>query len=142
MLATSKKSPLARGLRNNNWGNIRLSNINWQGEIKGADDEFEVFSSPEWGVRAMVRILKNDFKAGKTLAATINEYAPPHENATSAYVNHVVEDSGVPGDAVPDYNDEDTMALIVGAMVEHENGIKMNDYYWSKVYEGIRLERM
>ena len=46
----------ARGIRNNNPGNIRKSAIQWRGETPAAlkqDPDFEEFIAPEWGIRAM-----------------------------------------------------------------------------------------
>ncbi len=92
---------LPRGLRNNNPGNIRRSNDDWQGlsPIQW-DDEFFVFKNPFYGIRAMARTLINyERRHGiTTLRDAIARYAPATENDTNAYVNFVSDDSGIPAD--------------------------------------------
>ena len=54
-------SAIPRGIRNNNPGNIRWSNDQWKGLIpkdQASDKAFCVFRSPEYGIRAMARILR------------------------------------------------------------------------------------
>lgn len=86
-----------RGLRNNNPGNLVKTNIAWQGKIlKSTDKNFEQFENIYWGLRAMYKDLINDINKGKdTVTKLINEYAPPHENDTTAYINKVAKIVGV-----------------------------------------------
>lgn len=86
-----------RGLRNNNPGNLIKTNIAWQGKIKnGKDANFEQFTDVYFGLRAMYKDLINDINKGKnTVTKLINEYAPPHENDTKAYINSVAKNLGV-----------------------------------------------
>ena len=46
-----------RNVRNNNPGNIRHGGSNWNGSVKGTDQSFVTFGSPEMGVRAMTKLL-------------------------------------------------------------------------------------
>ena len=49
-----------RGIRNHNPGNVlRTKSVTWQGqaEDQSGDPEFVVFTAPEWGLRAIARIL-------------------------------------------------------------------------------------
>ncbi len=49
----------ARGIRNNNPGNIRKGD-NWQGlAAEQTDEAFCVFRSAEYGIRALVKVLLN-----------------------------------------------------------------------------------
>lgn len=87
---------LPRGLRNNNPGNLVITQIDWQGKIPlmlNTDKHFEQFENVHYGIRAMMRDLYNDYtKKGKnTVTALISEYAPSFENNTSAYIQNVIK---------------------------------------------------
>lgn len=88
-----------RGLRNNNPGNLRRTNIAWQGKIpfsQSSDEQFEQFTSVIYGLRAMLKDVINDINKGKnTVKLLITEYAPPSENNTNAYINSVAKTLGV-----------------------------------------------
>lgn len=130
---------LARGIRNNNPGNIRKTGIKWQGmapESEQTDKDFVVFTAPKWGIRAMARDLKTDYAQGqRTVRALINEWAPPVENNTSAYVDAVSRALGVKPD--------DTLTLsthlepLVRAIILHENAVQ--PYSDETIREGIAL---
>lgn len=98
-LATIAKS---RGLRNNNPGNLILTNIAWQGKIpnkQNTDGHFEQFKDVYFGIRAMLLDVINDIKKGKnTVRKLITEYAPPHENNTEAYIAHVAKSLKISAD--------------------------------------------
>jgi len=88
-----------RGFINNNPGNIRKG-VHWKGEVKGADSEFEVFSSVEYGIRAIYRLLHTYYfrRKCKSIAAIINRYAPKTENPTDNYLRYVLDDMGKQND--------------------------------------------
>lgn len=90
---------VALGLRNNNPGNLRTTNIAWQGKIplsQNTGKGFEQFENVYWGLRAMFKDLINDINKGKnTVKLLITEYAPPSENNTNAYINSVAATLGV-----------------------------------------------
>ena len=70
-----------RGIRNNNPGNIRWGSA-WQGlkvDGKEQDKDFCVFIAPEYGIRAMCKILLNYSRLYKinTVAGIIHRWAPP-----------------------------------------------------------------
>lgn len=119
--------PLPRGIRNNNPGNIRNNpNNKWQGLV-GRDGEainsMCKFDTPESGIRALARIIGNDLLFGKTLRATISEWAPSSENDTGAYVRAVSSQTGLPADLV--FNKAYIMAHlpdVINAIIDHENG--------------------
>lgn len=114
---------MTRGERNNNPGNIVKSSQAWQGKVAGTDSRFESFVSPEYGIRALARVLRSYQRAGKsTLAAMINTYAPPVENNTSAYVAAVSRDTGIAADAVPDLTNDAILFALAKAIIKHENG--------------------
>lgn len=115
---------LMRGERNNNPGNIRLSGINWQGEVSGADSAFETFDTAEAGIRAMAVLLRGYQRRNglNTLRGILNKYAPPVENNTSAYVGRVSSEVGIHPDAVIDLRDNELCFRVVRAMIRVENG--------------------
>ncbi len=115
-----------RGIRNNNPGNLIYTNIKWNGKLpkeQNKDRRFEMFISPVYGVRAMIKDLKNDMeKKGKvTVPALIEEYAPRFENNTEAYINTVCKDLKVSKTTklLPTKN---TLCLLVLSIVRVENG--------------------
>lgn len=114
---------LPRGIRNNNPGNIRHGD-NWRGMAEEQPDSaFITFVKPEWGFRAMVRILHSYNRRGvNTLAEIINTWAPPVENNTAAYVNHVAERLGMAPSGVIDLEDRETVIDLLEAITLHENG--------------------
>ncbi len=89
-----------RGLRNNNPGNIRLTNIPWKGKIPNnlnTDGKFEQFTSYSYGVRALYILIKTYYNKYnlKSVSAIISKFAPPHENRTQSYINKVSVELGV-----------------------------------------------
>lgn len=114
-----------RGIRNNNPGNIRHGD-SWQGMAQEqADSAFVQFEAPEWGVRAMVRILRSYHARGvDTLEEIIETWAPPVENNTEAYIEHVSKATGMlPGHGINPDNSFQMLDLIE-AIIAHENGVQ------------------
>ena len=128
----------ARGLRNNNPGNIRHSASNWQGTAGAqTDTSFVQFISPEYGIRALTKLLQNyQSRYGlNTVRDIINRWAPPVENDTGAYVAYVARMTNVDPDEVIDINEK--MTPIVTAIIRHENG--SNPYPDELIQKGIGL---
>ena len=114
-----------RGIRLHNCGNIRHGRSEWKGMADEQDDkEFVRFVSPEYGVRAVVRILRSyyDRYGLKSIRAMINRYAPPVENNTAAYVASVASRLGVDPDDPVDIDDANTLVEIVKGIIRVENG--------------------
>ena len=113
---------MSRGIRNNNPGNIRHG-IDWDGLDKdqSKDKEFSQFSTPEYGIRAMFKILKtyNDKYNLNTIEGIINRWAPPIENDTEAYIDFVSSKVGKNSSEV--LNEKDYISL-VQAIIHMENG--------------------
>lgn len=120
-----------RGIRNNNPGNIRIGSP-WKGlakpdqrrKFQRNEKDFCVFIAPEWGIRAMARLLANYQNRHKlhTVSAMINRWAPPSENDTSNYVGFIAEEMNVlpnEGFAIRDYGRAYPM---VHAIIKMENG--------------------
>lgn len=123
---TQTQQTLPRGIRNNNPGNIRHSGARWEGLAQQQTDEnFVTFTAPEYGVRALARILIN-YQVHHHLDTTeqiIHRWAPPTENLTDAYVRAVARAVGVnPADRVDLRNNRQLLTRFVDAIISHENG--------------------
>lgn len=119
----------ARGLRNNNPGNIRINDDLFQGEIRPSKDKsFKQFTTMAYGYRAMFKILSNYYKNYKldTIRKIISRWAPPKENHTEAYVKAVSDYAGIPADDPININDREQMIRIVAGMSKVENGVEAN----------------
>jgi hypothetical protein len=126
VVETVKNAFLPRGIRNNNPGNIEwIFDVKrrWRGMV-GRDAQaprYAVFDTPANGVRAIGGELKASFRKGqRTVRAIINEWAPPTENDTSAYVQHVAALLAVQPDAV--LETRAALLPLTLAIIRHENG--------------------
>lgn len=122
-LVTDIAMNLTRGVRNNNPGNIRLNPVSlWAGQVPAVlqtDKAFVQFEKPEYGIRAMAKILKSYAGRGLiTVEKIISTYAPSAENDTRAYIAHVVNDTGF--DPKAPLNLAQMMKMIP-PMISHEN---------------------
>lgn len=122
MSKTFELPAYARGLRNNNPGNIELNpNTNWQGAAPTQQDgRFVQFDTPEAGARAMAKVLGAYRQRGtNTVADIINTWAPASENDTGAYIANVVRQTGLdPNTPLT----EDQYPQLMAAITQHENG--------------------
>jgi len=115
------KMTIARGLRNNNPGNIRHNPQNdWLGKTGVDDKGFVIFDKPENGIRAIARTLDSYARRGiDTVSEIISTWAPSVENNTSSYIAHAAKKLGRgAGDRVSrsDY------AELIEVIIQHENG--------------------
>lgn len=127
----------ARGERNNNPGNIRHGD-KWQGMAPTQTDKsFVQFVSPEYGIRALAKILKNyqERHKLKTIAEIINRWAPPSENDTSSYIAAVSAKLNIDPHAVINVNDY--LPELTKAIIKHENGYQ--PYSDEVIKRGIAL---
>lgn len=114
----------SRGIRNNNPGNIRHGDA-WQGLAeKQTDSSFCMFRLPEYGIRALAKVLLNyERKYGlNTVRKIISRYAPVEENDTAAYVVSVAGQLGVGADEAIEVADKTTLLVLIKAIIRHENG--------------------
>lgn len=86
---------LPRGIRNNNPGNLRpLRKDVWQGEVTpdtGEMGSYSVFVAPEWGIRAMIRDVRNKRRRGlDTIFKILSAYAPAEDNNNVEAYSHGV----------------------------------------------------
>ncbi|MGP3594307.1 hypothetical protein [Vagococcus sp. WN89Y] len=109
---------ITKGIRNNNPGNLRNAP-----NTVGYSGGFPTFASSSDGLSALARQLTLYGGRGKnTLNEIISTYAPPQENNTQAYIDHVSEITGFkPGQRL-DLSDPVVMQALMAAIVKHENG--------------------
>lgn len=141
----------ARGVRNNNPGNIDFNPRNdWMGqlglELGASKPRFVRFDSPENGIRALGKLLiayrgKDGMpgvggKGIDTVLETINRWAPSNENDTKAYALAVAKRLGVRTTDPINIKDPTTLRVFVESIIIHENG--GNPYKAEVVDEGVR----
>jgi hypothetical protein len=133
-----------RGYRNRNPGNIDWNERNkWQGqtgrEASGNPPRFAVFSSHEFGIRALAMLLTTyqDRHGLRTLRGIIGRWAPVRENHTEAYVDAVAARTGFGPDAPLDLHRWTQLRPLVEAIIHHELG--GNPYAAATIDEGLRL---
>jgi hypothetical protein len=119
VLSNIKTSKTVLSVTNNNPGNIKATNIKWDGMI-GKNGDFVEFDNPENGIRALTRDLTNKRKRGlDTITKIINAYAPPTENDTKSYIKDVAKDMGL---SATDKLSDKNMYKMIKAMTKHEGG--------------------
>lgn len=129
-----------RGIRNNNPGNIEKG-VAWNGMAdEQPDARYITFKTPEYGIRAMARILRTyREKYGlKAVDQIINRWAPPSENPTLKYVEFVSDRLGVLPFAPLSFTDAQ-VANLIAAIIKFENGDQ--PYTVVQILDGIALER-
>ena len=141
----------ARGVRNNNPGNIDFNPRNdWVGQLgleQGVTKpRFARFDSPENGIRALGKLLMNyrgkdgmpgvGLKGIDTVLETINRWAPSSENNTQAYAYAVARRIGVQPTGPINIKDPATLRGMVLGIIIHENG--SNPYKDEVIDEGVR----
>jgi len=113
----------ARGLRNNNPGNIRWNSVNnWQGQTGRDSSGYSTFDTMENGIRAMTRLLQNYMKTGRnTVRSIITSWAPTNENNTESYIRAVTRSTGFSETQILNPTQGVIIALMK-AITRHENG--------------------
>lgn len=135
-LVTDVLSSGARGIRNNNPGNIRKSATVWAGQASSqTDPAFVQFSAPEYGIRAMAKVLKTYLARGTdTISEIISTWAPSSENNTAAYIASVATQTGL---AANSRISEADLSRVIPAIIQHENGAM--PYSPALITKGIAL---
>jgi GH24 family phage-related lysozyme (muramidase) len=92
----SRPFDVPRGIRNNNPGNLRISDQAWEGKVprdQNTDGAFEQFTSFEYGARALVLLLHNYIRRGlNSVRKIVNAYAPSSDgNHTENYARFLVD---------------------------------------------------
>lgn len=127
------------GIRNNNPFNIKYNNINkWKGQT-GFNKGFCVFSDMEFGLRAGIYLLRkyiNVYKL-KSVKEIIGRFAPPSENATSAYISYVSNYLGVrPDSQINEFLVKDLTIFynLCSAICYYESWFRLTYEEFSRVY--------
>ena len=129
-----------RGIRNHNPGNIEKGTA-WNGMADSQPDpRYITFVTPQYGIRAMARILRTYRERYKltTIEGIISRWAPPSENPTDKYIKFVADRVGVAAGVVLPATDE-IIARLIAAIIRFENGLQPYDD--ETILEGIKLER-
>lgn len=127
-----------RGIRNNNPGNLVLSNDAWEGMAEVQNDErFVVFKEAKYGIRAMAKVLRSYKKLHgiNSVSGVITRWAPPSENDTIHYIDSVLQHTGI--DGYIDLDDHHTLFRMIDAIIKHENGQQPYDRLY--ICEAISL---
>lgn len=118
----------ARGIRNNNPGNIDYNKANnWKGQLpfdESIEPRFCRFESVTYGIRALMVLLRNYQRNHKikTVSGLISRWAPNNENNTRAYINGVAKELGVLPTDIVSLDDKETVIKLAKAIIRHENG--------------------
>ncbi|BBK44112.1 hypothetical protein STVA_41320 [Allostella vacuolata] len=134
-----------RGIRNHNPGNIDRGRDRWQGmaDDQSGDPRFVVFVAPEWGIRAIVRVLRSyrDKHGLRTVEGIISRWAPPNENPTQTYIDFVCDRLGIGQDVEIDIDEPKVLRTLIRAIIYKECGAGPLDGDWyppEVLDEGIR----
>lgn len=121
----------ALGIRNNNPGNIvRVKGVVWEGQSAKQGGRFVKFDNPVYGIRAICRTLivyadarkARDGSRIDTVQEVIERWAPPHENETNLYAEHIASRLGVRPDEILAIKAPDTMRDLIKSIILHECG--------------------
>ena len=133
-----------RGIRSNNPGNIDYNaSIKWKGQIGKEtgvpNPRFIRFSMPEYGIRAMAKILLTYYDKHhiRTVDGIVGRWAPPSENDTGSYAQSVASKLGVEVDAIINVHHMPVMLALVKAIITHENGEQ--PYSENTITKGINM---
>ena len=124
---TTETMSNARGIRNNNPGNIRKDGSVWRGEVAGPDKSFKTFETMAWGIRAIYHLLNNYrlLYGCDTIEKMIRRWAPPEDG----------NDSGVPRTSRLTTTNRSVMEPIVRAMIKVETGTTVSAADYNQAWE-------
>ena len=128
-----------RGWRNNNPGNIR-NGPKWNGlRAIQTDPDFSQFTSPEFGIRALAKLLVNYQTKYRTttIRLIIERYAPGVENDTEAYVQYVSRMVSTKPDLGYRLTNKTLLADLVMAIISFECGVQ--PYSREIIMRGVNL---
>lgn len=112
-----------RSWRNNNPGNIIYGTFAAKHGAIGMADRFACFPDKQTGQKALLALLKTSTYQKCTLEQAIYKYAPPCENDTSCYLNHIVRHLDVPANTLLS-NLTDTQLNQMANLIEQHEGFK------------------
>lgn len=126
-VGTDPQSGLPASVMTNNPGNIHWTVASaWQGETgqgytTAYGEKLEVFTTPQYGARAMIKLIQNKVKAGhNTLPKLTASWAAAN---TDAYAAFVASATAIPINAALDpYDVSGTLVPVAWAMAQWEAG--------------------
>lgn len=130
----------ARGIINNNPGNIRRTSDEWEGLSKVQNDpDFFQFESAVYGIRAMAKLLRNYQRLYglTTITGIISRWAPPSENDTASYIASVANSAGYAATQSLNMENTQTLLALIKGMIKVENGF--NPYSDKTILDAISL---
>jgi hypothetical protein len=112
------------GIRQNNPCNIvHNPSSPWKNEILPPVGRFASFTTPVYGLRAAMLLIRNYFTVHglNTVEQIIDRWAPPVENDTGSYVRDIADRMNVSAAQVLT-PDQQTITTMTESIVVHENG--------------------
>ena len=108
-----------RGMKNNNPGNIILTNTVWDGETQGPDQDFKTFKSMIYGVKAIYTNLQAYYNRYNinTIRAILTRWAVPYNQN---YVSFVEKCMGKNSGEYLNWS-EQNMILLAKCITDFEN---------------------
>jgi hypothetical protein len=142
-----------RNVRNNNPGNIKINKANdWNGSISNPSDKtFESFQTPEYGVRALNKVVDANIKATNNFEEFVNRYASePSEQAyfkqtgklkphLQNYAESLARSQQI--DTSTNFPKSLDKKALLRAIIRHEGGQESLSYYDDSVLDsGLKLK--
>lgn len=128
----------ARGIRNNNPGNIRKDGSVWRGEVAGPDKSFKTFETMAWGIRAIYHLLNNYrlLYGCDTIEKMIRAVGASRRRERYGELHfHGVEPFRVPRTSRLTTTDRSVMEPIVRAMLRVETGMDVSAADYNQAWE-------
>ncbi len=134
---SSSYNQSARGYRNNNPLNLRMSSNQWKGKVpasENTDGAFEQFTSMAYGFRAALKNLRSYISKYRcdTIQSIVNKWAPASDgNNPTTYAARVAQTTGYAVTSKIAVTDKEKLCRIAYAMAIVENGSApvMTDIY-------------
>ena len=141
---TDAIASVARGLRNNNPGNVRLTSpatawVGWVGSDAQSDPDYVQMATMADGVRMAAVVFRNyQSRYGlKSVRDLISRWAPGVENDTQSYIDAVASRLSIEPGYPLDLRDRATAYDFLRAVFRHENGVAAELIPAATMYEGI-----
>lgn len=114
-----------RGIRNNNPLNLTKSDRKWAGEVEGSDTRFCTFATMNSGIHAALLNLYAYMTKHRlhTIEKIVKRWAPPVENDTYAYINHVCKSTGIAPNDPFGFDEVLKITEVIRAMAYFESGL-------------------
>ena len=142
------------GLKYNNPGNIKLTQVDWDGKVpnaKNKNKEYEEFISLEYGIRAIAKQLLTYQKRGlMSTFQMISTYAPKSDsNNVDAYCNYIMSlhyfrSNDFNKDTSLNLVDISEMETILTGILEYETGlaqVDIDDTKYDEIFEMLDIAK-